>query len=162
MKTHYTEFQGRFLSLFYVGQVELIKETRKVLKTKIRKVVDNYGAKLYPNYDKLREVMFDPSKSQRSRDRKRSMKKSSSVTRLTKEQELKQGIRNQRLEFKKHGSNLVGSMHEFQGDGKDINIDSSMHSFEMVETEFINENLNLDYIDELELNQAFSVFEKNI
>jgi hypothetical protein len=37
-----------------------------------------------------------------------------------------------------------------------------MHSFEIVETDFINENLNLDYIDELELNQAFSVFEKNI
>jgi hypothetical protein len=40
VKTHYTEFQGRMLSLFYVGQVELIKSTRKVLKKKVRKVVD--------------------------------------------------------------------------------------------------------------------------
>ena len=63
MRTHYTEFQGRFLSLFYVGQVELIKETRRVLKKKIREVVDNYGPQLFDNFHKMREVMFDPTKS---------------------------------------------------------------------------------------------------
>ena len=36
VRTHYLEFWGRFLSLFYVGQVELIKSTRKVLKKKVR------------------------------------------------------------------------------------------------------------------------------
>lgn len=61
VRTHYTQFQGRFLSLFYVGQVELIKDTRKVLKKKIRKAVDEYGRKLFKNYDKMRDVMFDPS-----------------------------------------------------------------------------------------------------
>ena len=43
-----------------------------------------------------------------------------------------------------------------------VKAESSVHSFEMLEHDFQNENLNLDYIDELELNQAFSIFEKNI
>jgi hemoglobin-like flavoprotein len=72
-----------------VGQVELIKETRKVLKKKIRKVVDQYGPKLFDNFDKMREVMFDPTISQRSRAKKREMKKSSSATRLSRETDLK-------------------------------------------------------------------------
>lgn len=39
-----------------------------------------------------------------------------------------------------------------------------MHSFEIVQDDYsyVNENLNLDYIDEIELNEAFSVFEKAI
>jgi uncharacterized membrane protein len=43
VRTHYTEFQGRLLSLFYVGQVELIKETRKTLKQQVRDIVDKVG-----------------------------------------------------------------------------------------------------------------------
>jgi hypothetical protein len=57
-------------------------ETRKVLKSKIRKVVDTYGRKVYKNYDKLRDVMFDPTVSQRSRERKKTLKKSSSAARI--------------------------------------------------------------------------------
>ena len=41
-----------------------------------------------------------------------------------------------------------------------------MHSFEIVQDDYsydyVNENLNLDYIDEIELNEAFSIFEKAI
>ena len=47
-------------------------------------------------------------------------------------------------------------------DNNKLGVESSCYSFEILENEFTNENLNLDYIDELELNQAFSVFEKNI
>ena len=60
------------LSLFYVGQVELIKTTRKVLKKKVRKVVDSIGPKLFKNFDKMRLIMFDPAISQGD-DLKRTM-----------------------------------------------------------------------------------------
>lgn len=139
-----------------MGQVELIKETRKVLKKKIRKVVDQYGPKLFDNFDKMREVMFDPTISQRSRAKKREMKKSSSATRLSRETDLK---------FNRKQNPLTGSMHEFvDKKASKINAGSSMHSFEIVQDDYsyVNENLNLDYIDEIELNEAFSVFEKAI
>ena len=71
------------LSLFYVGQVELIKTTRKVLKKKVRKVVDSVGPKVFKNFDKMRLIMFDPAISQGSAEKKRSMKKSSSVKGLS-------------------------------------------------------------------------------
>lgn len=60
---NYSEFQGRFLSLFYTGQVELIQQTRKVLKKKVRAAVDKVGPHLYKNFDTLRMVMFDPKSS---------------------------------------------------------------------------------------------------
>jgi hypothetical protein len=56
-------------------------------------------------------------------------------------------------------------MHEFvDKKASKINAGSSMHSFEIVQDDYsyVNENLNLDYIDEIELNEAFSVFEKAI
>ena len=56
------------LSLFYVGQVELIKTTRKVLKKKVRKVVDSVGPKVFKNFDKMRLIMFDPALSQGDKD----------------------------------------------------------------------------------------------
>jgi hypothetical protein len=71
------------LSLFYVGQVELIKTTRKVLKKKVRKVVDSVGPKVFKNFDKMRLIMFDPAISQGSAEKKKSMKKSSSVKGLS-------------------------------------------------------------------------------
>jgi hypothetical protein len=36
VRTHYTEFHGRLLSLCYSGQTELIQSTRKTLKKKVR------------------------------------------------------------------------------------------------------------------------------
>lgn len=79
VRTHYTEFQGRMLSIFYVGQVELIKSTRKVLKKKVRKIVDSIGPKVFKNFDKMRLIMFDPALSQGSDKQKRStLQKSSS------------------------------------------------------------------------------------
>jgi hypothetical protein len=69
-------------------------------------VVDTYGRKVYKNYDKLRDVMFDPTVSQRSMERKKTMKKSSSAARIGR-------IKKQGLEFKREGNPLLGSMHEF-------------------------------------------------
>ena len=81
------------------------------------------------------------------------MKKSSSVSKLRNAQE--------GLGFRRPGNQLTGSMHENM-DANKVGVESSVHSFEIVENDFTNDNLNLDYIDEIELNQAFSVFEKNI
>jgi glycerol-3-phosphate O-acyltransferase / dihydroxyacetone phosphate acyltransferase len=60
VKTHYSNFQGRFLSLFYTDQVDLIKSTRKALKQKVRSVVDRVGPQVFKNFDKMRLIMFDP------------------------------------------------------------------------------------------------------
>ena len=48
--------------MFYPGQVELIKSTRKVLKQKVRECVDKVGPKLYKNFDKMRLVMLKPGR----------------------------------------------------------------------------------------------------
>ena len=69
------------MSLFYVGQVNLIKETRKTLKKQVREIVDKVGPQLYKNFDQMRMIMFDPSKSQ-SGEEKKGMRKSQSVSRL--------------------------------------------------------------------------------
>lgn len=55
--THFPEFHGRFISLFYPDQIEAIKKVRKVLKTKVRHVVDQMGPKLFKNFDKMRLIM---------------------------------------------------------------------------------------------------------
>jgi len=40
--------------------VELIKSTRKILKQKVRAIVDKVGPKLYKNFDKMRLIMRKP------------------------------------------------------------------------------------------------------
>ena len=65
VRTHYSNFQGRFLSLFYTDQVDLIKSTRKALKQKVRSVVDRVGPQVFKNFDKMRLIMFDPQNSER-------------------------------------------------------------------------------------------------
>jgi hypothetical protein len=60
VRTHFTEFHGRFVSLFYTDQVQLIKNTRKLLKKRVRDVVDKVGPKIFKNFNKLRQIMFDP------------------------------------------------------------------------------------------------------
>ena len=54
VRTHFTEFHGRFVSLFYTDQVQFIKSTRKVLKKRVRDVVDKVGPKIFKNFNKLR------------------------------------------------------------------------------------------------------------
>jgi len=54
------------LSLFYVGQVDLIKTTRKALKTKIRNIVDKLGPKVFKNFDKMRLIMLDPTATKKA------------------------------------------------------------------------------------------------
>lgn len=127
-------------------------------------MVDDYGPKLFDNFDKMREVMFDPEKSQRSRQRRREMKKSSSVSRLRRDGD---GDSSANLKFNRKQNPLTGSMHEvYKSNDQKMNAGSSMHSFEIVKDDvsydYVNENLNLEYIDEIELNEAFSVFEKAI
>jgi glycerol-3-phosphate O-acyltransferase/dihydroxyacetone phosphate acyltransferase len=70
VRTHYTEFQGRFLSMFYTSQVDLIKQTRRTLKKKVRAVVDKVGPQIFKNFDKMRLIMFDPKKGRVSNIRK--------------------------------------------------------------------------------------------
>jgi glycerol-3-phosphate O-acyltransferase/dihydroxyacetone phosphate acyltransferase len=60
VRTHYYEFQGRFLSLFYVSQVDVIKKTRRKLRNTVREVVDKVGPQVFKNFDKMRNIMFDP------------------------------------------------------------------------------------------------------
>jgi len=72
--------------------------------------------------------MFDPSISQNNSNRKRSMKKSSSVSRMRKGSE-------EALRFRRPGNNnLTGSMHENMDNN--IEVQSSMHSFEILENDF--------------------------
>jgi glycerol-3-phosphate O-acyltransferase/dihydroxyacetone phosphate acyltransferase len=147
VRTHYTEFQGRMLSLFYVGQVELIKTTRKVLKKKVRKVVDSFGPKVYKNFDKMRIIMFDPSASQDGDNLKKTLKKSSSVKGLQKQDP---------FETRKKSMDVrIASVNNMKNKGEI----GSNDSFEMPKT--IYSDVDLSYMDELELNRAFSVF-KNI
>lgn len=40
--------------------MELIKSTRKILKQKVRAIVDKVGPKLYKNFDKMRLIMRKP------------------------------------------------------------------------------------------------------
>lgn len=91
------------------------------------------------------------------------MKKSSSVSRLQREDS---GDSTANLKFNRKQNPLTGSMHEGDTKNQKLNAGSSMHSFEIVQDDYsydyVNENLNLDYIDEIELNEAFSIFEKAI
>lgn len=99
VKTHYTQFQGRFLSLFYPDQVDMIKTSRKMLKRKVRATVDRIGPKIFKNFDKMKLIMFDPSISQKNRDDASSVaggdlttsiKKNKSLTNLEKKTDMLQ------------------------------------------------------------------------
>ena len=60
VQTHYKNFQGRMLSLFYPGQVALLRSTRRVLKKKVREQVDKIGYKVFKNFDKMKLIIKDP------------------------------------------------------------------------------------------------------
>uniref|UniRef100_A0A7S3FS93 Uncharacterized protein n=1 Tax=Strombidium rassoulzadegani TaxID=1082188 RepID=A0A7S3FS93_9SPIT len=141
VRTHYTEFHGRFLSLFYTNQVDLIKSTRKTLKTKVRTVVDKVGPQVFKNFDKMRLIMFDPSVGAVKRDH---VVKSNSTNKLTKSP---QKARNP------HSS----SQAELGKKEPISNVSSRRPSFEMPNTKSATD-YDIDYLDELELNRAFNVF----
>ena len=125
----------------------MIKSTRKVLKKKVRKVVDSVGPKIFKNFDKMRQIMFDPAISQGSAEKKKSMKKSSSVKGLSASKKDRQ-LRTGSMDFK-HGSeaNLINKQN------------SSNDSFEMPKT--IYSDVDLSYLDELELARAFNIFKND-
>ena len=60
VSTHYNDFQGRFLSLFYKNQVDYIKSVRKTLKKKVREAVDSMGPQVFKNFDSKRIIKQDP------------------------------------------------------------------------------------------------------
>jgi hypothetical protein len=119
----------------------------------VRKIVDSVGPKLFKNFDKMRLIMFDPAISQRDGDHrddlKKSLKKSYSDKALA-------GKKNPLTKKMGSGELRKGSMHTNLQQKDDM---MSNDSFELPNT--IYSDVDLSYLDELELNRAFSVF-KNI
>mmetsp|Transcript_37820 Transcript_37820/g.57887 ORF Transcript_37820/g.57887 Transcript_37820/m.57887 type:complete len:306 (-) Transcript_37820:21-938(-) len=142
VRTHYTDFQGRFLSLFYTNQVEYIKSTRKALKRKVRAIVDKVGPQVFKNYDKMKIIMFDPSVGKYiEKERKEKMQKSQSLTKLQKAS---------KLETK---SNLSTNALPFKTEAGSSKPPSTVSMPKSATSE-----IDLDYLDEIELNEAFNVF----
>jgi len=124
--------------------VELIKSTRKILKQKIRGVVDKVGPKLYKNFDKMRLVMREPGSKMRRRT-------ASVHTGLGGNNIPKENLRPVNEEINNVGNSELGD-HLFP----QSRMSSRRGSFEAV-TDY-----DLPYLDELEINRAFNVFDKNI
>jgi hypothetical protein len=100
----------------------------------------------------MRLIMFDPSASQKG-DETKQMRKSASVSKLEK---FRSGERLGVPQAKK--ANLMGSMHEHLTTDIDIDRGSSRIGDDLRFSEVAHKELDLDYMDELELNRAFSVF----
>jgi hypothetical protein len=96
----------------------------------------------------MRMIMFDPALSQGSADKKKTMKKSSSVKGLS------PGKRNPLSGRKNSLDNRIGSEANLNKDKV-----SSNDSFEMPKT--IYSDVDLSYLDELELNNAFNIFKND-
>ena len=148
------------MALFYVGQVELIQQTRKVLKKKVRTAVDKVGPQIYKNFDKMRMVMFDPTSSQKKRIRRKS-KREEEEKKFTKSQS--------HLNLQKHGfQNSLGlnrnhhNFASFHGSMKDginpITMESRSSRRGSFEYPVTPTDYDLDYLEELELNKAFNSF----
>lgn len=147
------------MSLFYADQVDLIKETRKELKKRVRAVVDKVGPKLFKNFDKMRLIMFDPESGRGSKNPSErnhgkvqgAMGRSNSfvpdTTNLNK--------------LAQPNENLGGSFHE--GDKRLSKFsklkNDTEHSFEIGKT---ITDYDLDYLEELEMEKAFNVFKEAI
>jgi hypothetical protein len=162
-RTHHIEFQGRFISLFYPGQVELIRNTRKILKKKIRAAVDKVGPQVFKNFDKLKLVMFE------SKDKKvKGLRKINSVhdldpegnrdtTSLNIPSPTKTAV-NSPKKNKKISFDLVSSENVSIDRQSNFNIEiRNLENLHRSETSKSGTNYNLEYKDEIELNQAFNM-----
>ena len=149
VKTHGAEFQGRFLSLFYSDQVNIIKTTRKTLKKKIREAVDNIGPKIFKNFDKMRLIMFNPEKGHQ----------------ITKMRRSKSDYKNPKWQInsdnksQERGPETLSTRDQKEDDLFTKNSDHSganlLFPYNNPDTEY---DLDLDYLDELELEKAFNIF----
>ena len=144
---HYNEFQGRFLSLFYPNQVELIRTARSELKKKVEKAVNDVGPKVFPNFDKLQRIAKDPMSYSMRQQEKQRMKKSASNINLRGH----------------HNKSYLGFDQNFNPAASTREGDLGISMFSSRKTSFEEPtpsatDYNLDYIEELELNKAFNVF----
>ena len=101
----------------------------------------------------MRLIMFDPSKSQKG-DEKKAMRKSASVSKL---ERFKGRERLAPMPNPKK-NNLIGSMHEHMTNDIDIDHNSSRIDDNLNFSNIGHSELDLEYLDELELNKAFNVF----
>jgi len=134
--------------------VELIKSTRKILKQKVRAIVDEVGPKLYKNFDKMRLIMRKPgsvrgdASNSKYASRKALERRTSSVNALTVPEERFDPVA---AEIKHVGNSELGDFVLPQS-----RFSSRRGSFEAV-TDY-----DLPYLDELEINRAFNVFDKKL
>jgi hypothetical protein len=134
--------------------VELIKSTRKILKQKVRAIVDKVGPKLYKNFDKMRLIMRKPgsvrgdASNSKYVSRKNLERRTSSVNALTVPEENFDPVA---AEIKNVGNSELGDFVL-----PPSRFSSRRGSFEAV-TDY-----DLPYLDELEINRAFNVFDKKL
>jgi hypothetical protein len=138
--------------------VELIKSTRKILKQKVRAIVDKVGPKLYKNFDKMRLIMRKPgsvrgdasNSNSKSKyvSRKNLERRTSSVNAMTVPEENFDPVA---AEIKNVGNSELGDFVL-----PPSRFSSRRGSFEAV-TDY-----DLPYLDELEINRAFNVFDKKL
>ena len=112
---------------------------------------------MYKNFDRMRMIMFNPKSSKGGSVKSEHMRRSTSVMQMK-----PSGLGNFRS--RGAGKNLISSCHENMDnvdtnhmDGASVSAQSKVED-NLEFSNFAQSELNLDYLDELELNRAFSIF----
>ena len=133
--------------------MELIQTARHQLKKKVDFAVNTVGPKLFPNFDKLRNIAKDPRSYRKRYDEKQLIKKSSSNLNFKQSLAAKSSRDNLRADarYRPHHAASVRDL----VDQNPSMYSSRRQSFDELQSVT---DYDLDYQEELELNKAFNVF----